>query len=256
MAALLVALVAAAFGPSADTPRSDRFVPPTYREAGRVVLPLTFTDGTRAELRYPPRLRLAQRGVVPYGSGHLRKGAARDFHIAPGEVDDVMAELDARLRTTFPGAGGATVGLWETPRDTHHHRLYLAFQFDRWTVLVYDYPRGAAAMTRGQRTTWARNMSGRETAAGFLRLSSDPPLGLARAGEHAGPQLSFGGYAGPLTLHPGRCRRTFDHDRRMYGRWVSWNRGYANWCVSRSMRADARGSRRWMRSLIRSLEVR
>jgi hypothetical protein len=42
----------------------------------------------------------------------------------------------------------------------------------------------------------------------------------------------------------------------MDGHWVSWSRRFASWCVTGTMRADAWGTRRWMRSLIRSLEVR
>ncbi len=47
------------------------FAPATYREGDRVVLPITFPDGTRAELLYPPALEIAELGVVPYGSGTL-----------------------------------------------------------------------------------------------------------------------------------------------------------------------------------------
>ena len=46
---------------------------------------------------------------------------------------------------------------------------------------------------------------GRETASGFLRLEGAGPLRLARAGEHAGPQLSFGSVGRPpwFALDPG-----------------------------------------------------
>jgi hypothetical protein len=262
--ALLALLVALAAGPTPD----DRFVPPVERERGRVVLPLTFTDGTRAELRYPPALRLAERGVVPYGSGVLDGDSphpgrsdrvARDFVIVHGDVDQIMARWDggATLRRTYPGAGGGVVGLWELPPGDFHV-YYLAFQFGRWAVLVHDFPPefddGAASMTEEERASWALSMSGWETAGGFLRLDATSPLRLLGAGAHAGPQLAFGA-AGPLTLTPGRCRRTRHHDRTMSGKHVSWSRRHATWCVSRSMRADARGSRRWRRALIRGLDV-
>jgi hypothetical protein len=253
----LLAVVLALVGSGAE---AERFVPPTSVDAGRVAVPLTFTDGTRAELSYPPRLRLAERGVVPYASGELRGAGARDFQILYGDVEDVLsrAHPGATLLKTYPGAGGETVGLWATPRDEPHHRLHLAFQFGRWTVLVYDYPSefdgGGASMSDAERAEWARSMSGRATA-GLLRLEAGGRLRLARSGERAGPQLAFGGLGGPLTLIPGPCRRTRDHDHRIDGRWVSWNRSFASWCVSPTMRADVHGSRRWMRSLIRHIDV-
>jgi hypothetical protein len=229
------------------------------------VLPVEFTDGTHAEVVYARGLGLAELGVVPYSSGTLQgesptpgRGDAvgRDFQIRYGNVADFTASW--QLLGSYPGRDGRVVGFWDSgPGESSNH---LGFQFGSWAVFVYDFPPefdgGAASMTDAERAAWARSFSGRETAAGFLRLEGAGPLRPAEAGEHAGPQLAFGGLAGPLTLIPGRCRRTDDHDRRMHGRWVSWNRRYASWCVARSMRADARGSRRFMRATIRSLEVR
>lgn len=45
------------------------FVPAIQREGNRVVLPVTFPDGTSAELVYPPELEIAELGVFPYTSG-------------------------------------------------------------------------------------------------------------------------------------------------------------------------------------------
>lgn len=50
------------------------FVPPTYREDS-VVLPVTFPDGSAAELVYPSDLDLASMGVRPY-----IVGCGRDFN--------------------------------------------------------------------------------------------------------------------------------------------------------------------------------
>jgi hypothetical protein len=111
-------------------------------------------------------------------------------------------------------------------------------------------------MSDAQRARWARNLRGRVTRSGFLRLRATGRLRLARAGRHAGPQLAFGGAGGPFTLIPGRCRRTSHHDHRMYGRWVSWNPPFGDWCLSPSMRAQARGSRADMRALIRGVRIR
>ena len=247
------------------------FFPATYREADRVVLPVTFTDGTRAELVYPPKLDIAGLGGGPYGSGRLKgesptRGRSdvvgRDFWIFYGEVEDVVLSLNGgkmpRLLAEYRGVG-QTVGFWDFRSD--HDADYLAFQFGRWVVLVYDYSADGdlpgAAMTDAERASWSASLSGRETADGFLRLEDSEPLRLARAGEHAGPQLSFGSVEPQrsLTLYPGRCRPHSDQTRLVYGKLVQWSRGFADWCLSTSMRIHAAGSNRFIGALIRDLQV-
>ena len=247
--ALLAALAAAGCGGAPEPRASDpsraaresvdgRFVPAAHRAGGRAVMPVMFTDGRRVELRYPPRLRLAELGVAPYGSGTLHGDSpspggsdfvGRDFVIRHGDVED-----------------------WRRPHD-------LAFQFGRWAVLVYDYPRAdAAAMTAAERAAWRRSFSGRETRDGFLRLKGRGPLRLARAGGHAGPMLAFGnvGRGRWLQIDPSRCRPNRDFNRRIAGKRVSWlSRRYANWCLSRSMRIAAQGNREFIRALIRRLDL-
>ena len=239
MSALLAVLAAAA-----------GFVPGTYRDGDLTVLPVRFPDGTRAELRHPPGLRLAELGVEPYSSGAL--GVARDFAVRHGTVADVMAGLNGTRLRTYPS--GASY--WATRGG--HARRYLAFQFGQWAVLVYDYPRGSAAMTPAQRAAWARSLRGRETRRGFLRLIGRGRLRLAEAGEHAGPELSFGSPGGRrwVALYPGRCRPIPDADRRVGGKRVSWDGRFASWCVSRDLRAHARGRRRFVFRLVRGLEAR
>lgn len=262
MIELLAATAALAVG-EADV---ERFVPPVRHERGRTVLPLVFVDGTRVTLRYPPRLRLAKLGVEPYGSGVLMGDSphpgrsdrvGRDFIVRRGDVEAVMARFEGVPVRTYPGG----VSLWDTPPGDAH-RLYLAFQFGGWTVLVYDFPPefdgGAASMTEAERAAWAASMTGRETRRGFLRLSARGPLRLAAAGEHAGPQLSFGSPGGRrwLALVPGRCRPPRDADRLVDGRRVRWSGRFATWCASGEMRVHARGRRAFVGTLIRRLTVR
>jgi hypothetical protein len=64
-------------------------------------------------------------------------------------------------------------------------------RFASWTVLVYDYQDPGARTTEEQRSLWATHLHGSETTGGWLVLEADPPLMLARAGEHGGPQLDF-----------------------------------------------------------------
>jgi hypothetical protein len=126
-------------------------------------------------------------------------------------------------------------GLWNLPRPEPN---YLGFQFGRWAVLVYDYPAdgesGGTAMTDHERAAWSASFSGRETSDGFLLLRGSGPLRLARAGETAGPQLSFGSVGEPpwFALYPGACEPHRDQTQLVHGKLVAWTPGFANWCLS------------------------
>ncbi len=127
--------------------RELEFVPATQREGKRVVLPVTFPDGTSAELVYPPELEIAELGVFPYTSGTLRRinptpgrgeSVARDFVIRYGDLDELLVSRNdgkpPKLLSEYEGVDGQTVGLWDLAwNDTAH---YLGFQFGRWAVLV------------------------------------------------------------------------------------------------------------------------
>lgn len=244
------------------------FAPGTYREGDRVVLPITFPDGTSAELVYPPELEIAELGVSPYTSGTLHGKSptpgrsdfvARDFVIRYGHLEKVLEVWNEgrppRLLAQYEGVDAQAVGLWDLGWDDTAHKL--GFQFGRWTVLVYDYV-AAGAMSDAERASWAASFSGRETADGFLLLEASGPLRLARVGEHAGPELTFSA-AEPtrnLILNPGECRPHRDQTLRIDGKLVQWNGGFADWCLSDSMGIHAEGSRDFIGALIRELEVR
>lgn len=235
-----------------------------------MILPVTFTDGTSAELVYPPKLDLAGLGVRPYGSGRLKgksptvgrsDGVGREFSIFYGELVDVLAALNGGtpppLLGEYQGAGGQTVGFWDL-RSGVLAVDYLGFQVGRWVVLVYDYERAPAAMTDAERASWSASFSGHETLDGFLLLEARGPLRLARAGEHAGPQLWFGSGdpARSLALYPGRCAPHRGQTRLVHGKLVQWSRRFADWCLSDSMRIHAGGRDRFVGALIRELAVR
>lgn len=175
------------------------------------------------------------------------------------DVEHLLAERSQSkpptLLAQYEGVDGERVGLWDLRRADLNVR-YLGFQFGRWGVLVYDYI-GPGAMTDAERSSWAASFSGRETADGFLLLRGSGPLHLARAGEHAGPRLLFS--AGPrrsLELYPGQCRPHRDQTRVIHGKRVQWSRGFADWCLSDSMRIHATGRREFIGRLIRELGVR
>ena len=214
-----LALAGRAGPPEAREPRAVLFVPPTHRDGDRVVMPLTFPDGTRLTIAYPKELALAELGVRPYGSATLADTVGRDFQIGYG-------------------AGGVT-------QQPHA----LRFEFGRWTVEVYDYdPGDPAAMSEHERRSFRASLSGRETADGFLVLGATAPLRLAEAGETAGPALEFGyGKDSPwLRLALAKCGPNAE----------STSPGISSWCLSDSVVAQAYGGRRFRAAAAEGVELR
>ena len=60
--------------------KHQQFVPPTYREGAREVLPVVFPDGSTAELLYPPIMKIAELGVQPAVSLGIKKAPHRFAH--------------------------------------------------------------------------------------------------------------------------------------------------------------------------------
>lgn len=212
------------------------FVPETYEEGGRIVMPVTFPDGTTAELAYPPELDLAALHVQPYSSAYA-PGVGRDFLVYDRPFEDVVGAYEAaELLAEYDDGHGGTVGFWRLPPDG----LYLAFHFGSWTVLVYDYGEEGAQMSDEDRALWSTNFHGRDAEDGFLLLEAEPPLTLAKAGEHAGPELEFWSRSDLLKgilLFPGKCtpyreaEDGFDHIEMINGRAVDRSNDFAAWCI-------------------------
>lgn len=198
-------------------------------------MPVTFPDGSTAELVYPADLGLEEWSIQPYSSGY-GPGFGRDFLAIHGPVEEIVERYkDAQLLAEYEDGQGSTVGFWRLPPDG----VYLAFQFGSWTVLVYDYT-GDAAMSDEDRGLWATNFHGQDAEDGFLVLWADSPLALAGAGEHAGPELEFWSPAGDLKgvqLFPGECaphhegEGGFDRIEIVNGLAVSRDDEFADLCV-------------------------
>jgi hypothetical protein len=217
--AVLIALVLVGCAERAEAPEPPAafFVPPTHRDGDRVVMPLTFPDGTRVTLTYPPELAIAELGLRPYGSATLGR-IGRDFVI-----------------------------LYDSSGEPHVPNPLL-FEFGRWTVEVYDYPSYPAAMTNAERRRFADSLHGRETTDGFLILEATPPLRLAKAGESHGPSLEFGmSRRSPwLQLFLVRCGPRAESD----------DPGFSSWCLSDSVVAHAYGGRRFRAAAAEGIELR
>ena len=113
--------------PAGSPPRSGqtRFTPMTYQEGNSVAMPVTFPDGTTAELVYAPELDLAAFRVQPYSSGY-GPGFARDFLVYDRPLAEVIGAYDnAELLAEYEDDRGGIVGFWRLPPDG----VYLAFEF-------------------------------------------------------------------------------------------------------------------------------
>lgn len=214
-------------GPPPPSPQpSDRsvFIPPTYREGDRLAMPVTFPDGSTAELVYPPGLNLASMGVRPYLTG-----CGRDFNFFFRHDPRGTWYESERPLGTYAGAEGSEVTLW---KGRHGVDLYIRFRFEDWTVLMYDYADG---LTERQRAACARSLHGWQTAEGYLVLSMpNPPqsvVSLAEAGRYLSrPELMLGDLDPGLLLFPGPCQPDPGEDGSVQvdeGRPQT----FASWCV-------------------------
>jgi hypothetical protein len=171
------------------------WVPPTRTEGRYVVMPLTFLDGTTAEIRYPRELDIANLGGRPYGSGELVGRAfegccVRDFaffHTAgrPGTDDHFpLAASDEPIKV-FAGADGRPVPL--LPGHPGAETDYLVFAMGEWQLGVWD------AMADEHRALWSGKLRWRTAPDGFPVLSAAPPLHLDGWADDAyGPAIEFG----------------------------------------------------------------
>jgi hypothetical protein len=164
-------------------------------------MPVTFPDGSTAELLYAPELDLAAMGVRPYHGGcngdlnfFYRHDPRDTWYGGEGPVG------------SYAGAEVSEVTRWKGLRGTADY--YLRFRFKDWTVLKYDRP---VVLTEEQRAACARALRGRQTADGFLVLSMPTPpgsvTGLAEKNDPAGagPKLMVGDLDSGLILYPGCC---------------------------------------------------
>jgi hypothetical protein len=166
-----------------------------------VVMPVTFPDGSTAEVVYPPELHLASMSVHPFYSGC--NGDLNFFyrHDPRGTWYGGEGPL-----STYPGAESSEVTRWKGLRGREDY--YLRFRFEDWIVLKYDR---SILLTEAQRAACARALRGRQTADGFLVLSMPTPpgsvTGLTERNDPtgAGPTMMFGDLASRLIVRPGRC---------------------------------------------------
>lgn len=218
-------------------PIRGAFYPGFYREGERIVMPVMFVDGTTAEVVFREDLRpgeLGMYGEIAGGLGevdrsiYLRYGTGSQF-----EGSGPLA--------SYEGHGGSTVEEWTPPPDTFGCPI-LVFRFGDWFVGVRTCFDG---LSSEEKARWAKQLVGRQTEDGFLVLDAEPPLTIAEASEHGGPDLWLQGSdrGSPfITLRPGPCTlgeparnqelRVMPDGQEVLigpiaGQVETW---YANWC--------------------------
>ena len=176
--------------PSTVPPRAAGFVPRTTREGNRTVLPVTFPDGSTAELVYPTALNLAAMGVQPDVSFLRVQDPGPRFELVFSRGGPVPGLLKGdqpvgRYQTTK----GRPVQLWpavEHPGVLSGYSYWLHYRIGAWTVLAGVTDQAMAAEV-------ARNLDGRQTGDGFVMIQASGPFALSReSGEGRGAQLAIG----------------------------------------------------------------
>jgi hypothetical protein len=221
--------------PSVTTTARDEtpgaFVPPTRSAEGMTHLALTLLDGSHITLAFPEDLDLTSDGLEVSTVGSLEGTHSRvigahygtpESFIAMMEESHERAELAASFPgITFPGGPEGVVELWEFPEEPI---AYLVYDFDPWTVFVWDGMGGAnSSMGEEALASWAANLWGETYAPGFLVLNAEPPLELVDAAEDPGPDapdVRVDGSSGSLLVFINDCDRMNRLDEESYGNEV------------------------------------
>ncbi len=224
------------------------FVPRTRSEGDRTVLPVTFPDGTTAEVVYPTELRIAALGVRPKGGWGTLEGAefdgccARDFLFGYGSGTTDALATD-RANKTFTGADGRPVHL--VPAAPGGPTDYLVFRVGPWRVGVW------ASMADDRLATWAAHLRIQVDTDGFPVLRADAPLRLAEAGAGGPPfALDFGAPGGnrQLSLELKTCANAASEGNAARGLSVC----KPQW----SMWVTATGDRQFVQDVTSGIEIR
>jgi hypothetical protein len=249
-------LVLAPLGPESPSPMAGpnaapsptatptEFVPPTYVEGNQVVMPVTFPDGTAAELVYPPELDLASFSVYPNTQGDLDRGSCgSDSFISTAKRATGVS--GAEPLAVLPGTAG-NVELWRGDED--HGGYLLIFEFGRWYVALYCN-RGPGDETHA---VWAASLSGHETPEGYLVLEASAPLQLHPWRDVGRPALFISDRDTFIELVAGSTNTAEDRDPS--DGVVQWRfqeghvRLYAN--------AFSKGAKDVLQGLVDGLEIR
>jgi hypothetical protein len=192
--------------PSASPTAVESFVPPTYEEGDRTVMPVVFPDGTNAEVVYPEELDLDALNVYPNTQAMVpHRDCGWDLFISRDRL--AAGVRGSEPLAVYEGTSGP-VELWEGDKD--HGGYWLLFRFGSWTVAApcnRDPARGGEDYA-----IWASSLTGQETLEGYLILDAAPPLKLHPDRGTGGPALFMSGHDVFVELVAGSTNKSEDRD--------------------------------------------
>jgi len=148
----------------------DRWSPATLPEGDRTVMPVTFPDGTTAELLLPTSLPLEEFTVSPStyvdGGGDSNCGVS----LMATRQDPFINIVDGEAPLAEYPVGDTVVGLWGAAPGFGGYD-YLLFRFGSWNVLL-----PCRSADDADARSWAEHLSGFESPDGFLVLEGEGPL--------------------------------------------------------------------------------
>jgi hypothetical protein len=162
-------------------------------------MPVTFPEGTTAEIVYPADLRLHEMSVYPdtfldggpRACGSTAHATRYDPHV--GWITG-HAPLTEHVRQD-----GGVVALWEGTRDNAPYN-YLVYRFGSWSVLLPC--KISAAPLEGDLVMLAENLNGFETSDGLLVLEGTSPLVLHPWRDQHAPAIRFSDRDVVIDLRP------------------------------------------------------
>jgi hypothetical protein len=148
-------------------------------------MPVTFPDGTTAELIYSPELRLEELSVYPdtfVDAGPSECGSP----VYASRYDPQRGWITGRapLAQHVSSGNGTPVALWEGTPDNRPYD-FIVYRFGSWSVLVPC--RGPIGQE--ELAMWAENLHGEESPEGLLVLEGTSPLVLHSWRDQNGPTL-------------------------------------------------------------------
>ena len=157
--------------PPSYLPTDERWAPPTHRDGGKTVMPVTFADGTTADIVYPPELALEELSVYPDTSIDGPEGCG--WSISGTRYDPSVGWIrgDAPL-VTHERQDGSVAALWKG-QSSHEPHDYLVYRFGSWSILVPCQTASAENLA-----IWAERFDGYESPDGLLVLNAAHPLTL------------------------------------------------------------------------------
>lgn len=226
------------------------------------VMPVTFPDGSTAELVYPPELELERGLLTPEFFIEGGPHSCSNVLTSRGNMADDVYDGDRPI-ATFEDARGNPVGLWRG-RGWAAPYSYLVVRLDSWVLAVICNPEDRYVapdrfgppllppFAEEEVAVWARGIDGRETPDGMLVMTPREPLRLGEWAFNTGPtlRLSFPG-EDPAVVDIGLegCDPGVRLDPDGKGE-------VAQWCVSPGIRIYALGTEESLDALVAGLQIR